>query len=201
MTIIASQPKKSEYELTPQGQFAALCYQVIDLGTQPSTDPTKSPSRKVSIAFELHGENLLGDGTAYMGDGKPFTIRTKFTISLAEKSNLRPFLEGWRGKAFTPEELEAFDLSRLVGAPATITVAHKPSKDSKKTYANIQSITPLNKTLPKPLLFNKTILFEIEPWVQTNFDGLPEWIRKQVEQSAEYKARYDQSINGPFGDE
>ena len=41
------------------------------------------------------------------------TISATYTLSLGERSNLRKMLESWRSRAFTPEELQGFDLEKV----------------------------------------------------------------------------------------
>jgi len=41
-------------------------------------------------------------------------ISKRYTMSLGEQSTLRKDLESWRGKKFTPEELQGFDLNACI---------------------------------------------------------------------------------------
>lgn len=194
MAILAKASGGGDFQLAPQGQFAAVCYEVIDLGTQHNPNyGTNSP--KVLIRFELHGENQLGDGSGYMLDmagqpdpEKPFIIGNKFTVSLSEKSVLRPFLQSWRGRPFTEEELEGFDVSKLLGAACMLTIQHERSqKDATKTFAKIASISPLLKSIQKPQPVNKLRLFEVNPWQQHAFEELPDWMKDIIKLSPEYR--------------
>lgn len=117
-----------DYENHPEGQFRAICMDVVDLGM---VENKKWGKMQHKIAVVYHTE-------AKMKDGRPFEIWARFTLTLAENGFLRPFLQSWRGKSFTPEELEGFDVEKLIGAPAYIQVIHQRSGD--KTYANIGTI-------------------------------------------------------------
>lgn len=123
------------YEPHPAGQFRAVCVDVIELHGVPTQ---WGPKNKIRIVWQTEKKRA---------DGKPFAAVRSFTASLNEKSNLRPFLEAWRGKRFTAEELKGFDLDRLVGANAILQVQHV-ERDGK-IYDNVTSImAPLKGMLP-----------------------------------------------------
>jgi hypothetical protein len=105
----------------------------------------------------------------------------QFTASLSEKANLRPFLEGWRGKAFTPEELRGFDPAQVAGVPAYINVIHEPGQKNGKAvvYANIASIMPLPKGMAKPQLEGEVIVHDDD---HDSYDKLSKWLKEKVDQ-------------------
>lgn len=117
-----------EFKNHPEGQYRAICMDVVDLGM---VENKKFGKMQHKIALVFHSE-------AKMEDGKPFEHWERFTATLSDQGHLRPFLESWRAKSFTPEELNGFDLEKLVGVNAYIQVIHKASNG--KTYANIGSI-------------------------------------------------------------
>lgn len=188
MALIAKAAGGGDFKPVPAGQYAAVCYSVVDLGDQYSPTYDKW-SQKVRITWELHGENQIGDSTAQLDDGSPMSISREFSLSLAENSKLRPFLEQWRGKAFTEEELAGFDVTKLLGAPCMVSVQHEASKDGTKKYANVVSATPLLKSIAKPTQHNPSILFEVDAWDNSLFEKLPEFVRKRIEESRQYKER------------
>lgn len=123
----------------PEGQHVAVCVDVVDLGIVETTwKDQKKQVHKCRIVFEI-GER--------MQDGRPFTVSQQFTASLGEKANLRKFLESWRGRAFTKDELAGFDTEQLIGAPAVVQVVHAEKGD--RTYANINSVMKLMKGLAR----------------------------------------------------
>src|SRR3990167_2490369 len=65
-----------------------------------------------------------------------------------EKANLRKHLEAWRGKKFTKEELDGFDVEKLLGVNCQLQVIHNLS-DNGGTFANVQAIVPLGKGMVK----------------------------------------------------
>ena len=144
MAIIVSEGSNKTYTPHPEGQFAARCIDVVDMGWQ-KTD--YGPKYKVRVVFYCgeKEEREFEDGKKMM----PLTISCFFTASLHEKAILRAFLESWRGKAFTSEEAQAFDLEKMLGAVAFIQVTHHHANNGK-TYANVKSIMKLPQGMTPP---------------------------------------------------
>ena len=136
MAIIAKGNNNEGFELIEAGVHLGLCYGVIDLGTQKVTFQNEIKlQRKVRILFEL--PNLKKEFKAGEGE-KPFSISKEYTLSLDAKANLYKDLVSWRGKQFSEEELEGFDISKLLGKPCQIQIIHKQGKNGD--YAAIQSL-------------------------------------------------------------
>lgn len=181
MAIVASK-SGGNFEMTPAGVHVARCYRIIDIGTQKSEYQGQvKNSRKVMIGWELLGDEK-------MTDGRPFSVNKRYTLSLHEKAQLRKDLEAWRGKAFTTEEEAGFDIAKVLGASCMLNIVHEKG-DNGNDYANIASIMPLPKGLPKPDGVNETVLFEIDYPDMTIFEmfsdklkatiqGAPEWNKK-----------------------
>lgn len=124
----------------PEGQFAARCVDVINFGEKVETFPGKPEKlvQKVGIVFRTGEVNETGEVV---------DLVREFTVSMFETANLRQFLEAWRGKSYTDDEVEAgAPLHKLVNAPALITVEHKKSGQGR-TYANLKGITSLPKQM------------------------------------------------------
>jgi hypothetical protein len=95
---------KKAFTPAPEGLHQAVCVDVVDLGLVEGPWGAKPT---VEIRWEL---DLTHEET-----GRPFLVSKRYTLTLNEKGNLRPMLEAWRGRKFTPQELEGFDLERLLG--------------------------------------------------------------------------------------
>jgi hypothetical protein len=136
--MIVSAKTQKEFQLHPEGAFPAVCCDVVDLGLQEVTyQGIKKMQHKMRLAF------LTG---AYGEDGRPSYTSRRFTASLDERGTLRPFLEAWRGKRFTEDELSGVDLGNLIGVGAMLEIIHEAGKqDSTKTYDNIFRISRLPK--------------------------------------------------------
>jgi hypothetical protein len=185
MGIVAKDTGKDiVYDPIPQGLHNAICYAVYDLGTQYS-EKFNTEQRKILICWEL--PDVRGD---FEKDGEvknlPKAISAEYTLSLSEKSNLRHDLETWRSRSFTPEELEGFDITKLLGVPCQIQVIHKKSKDGVKTYSNVGGIVRAIQGYDKKPE-NKCIYFSFEDHGENIPDGIPEWIVNKIHQSKEWK--------------
>jgi len=135
--LIISEGGASNIPPHPADQFAAKCIDIIDYGLVEMTWQGRTKKKHRGCLRFFCGEYAEGD------DGKefPLWVDAWFTLTLNEKGSLRPFLESWRGRPFTADELKQFNLAQLVGADAFIQVVHKPKNG--KTYANIASIMRL----------------------------------------------------------
>lgn len=184
MAIIAKDGGGNSFELVEAGVHLALCYGVIDLGTQKEVfQGAEKLLRKVRLIFEI--PNLRKEFKAGEGE-KPFSISKEYTLSLSEKSNLFKDLVSWRGKQFTQEELEGFDLSKLLGKPCQVQIIHKQGKNGE--YAFLQGITAIMKGTNYPkLTINPICEFSVDDFSKSKFDSLPEYLRKKIEESMEFK--------------
>lgn len=122
----------------PAGLHQAVCIDVIELG---EIDGKYGRKRWVELRWQI--DELTEDGA-------PFLVRQRYTASLHEKARLRHHLDAWRGKAFTPKELEGFDLETLVGVNGQINVVHRTSAQGA-IFANVDSIVKLAKGM-KPMV-------------------------------------------------
>ena len=141
--VTATTTAGTDFERHSEGSHVMVCVDVINLGRKVQTDPMgKNPPRLVPRAALVFAS---GECDAR---GELLTVQTEFTVSMHEKSNLRPFLASWRGKSYSDPEAQAgAPLHKLAGVPALVTIEHKPSRDGSRTYANIASISPLPKQM------------------------------------------------------
>lgn len=122
MAIMASKQKK--FAPAPEGLWPGVCCDVVDKGLVPTPWGAK---HKVQLRW-------LVDAAPRREDGKPHMISMSYTLSLHEDANLRKMLEVWRGKKFTEDELQGFDLEKLIGVHCQIQVASDKGKDGD-TYS------------------------------------------------------------------
>lgn len=172
-----------DFEPLPAGQYAAICDMMVDLGVQPPGPNSRFGSKhKLYFRFQVPDQRIKFEKDGVEQD-LPAVIGVQFTASLSEKSNLRPFLEGWRGKAFTPEELRGFDPRNVAGAPAYINVVHQPGNRQGKAvvYANIASIMPLPKGM-KVELEGEVIIHDDQT---DSYDKLPKWLQEKLDNAEE----------------
>ena len=166
----------------PEGVFQGVCYALYDIGTHFSEKWGKSAYQCI-IIWELPDARieLEKDGKAL---NLPRAVSKKYTMSIGEKSNLRKDLQSWRGKSFTAEELDGFDITKLLGANCMIQIIHTTKDD--KTYANISSITPLYKGMKKLEPENNIRYFSLAEHSELP-PNTPDWITELVKDSAEWK--------------
>ena len=136
MAIWAREPKAT-FSTAPEGLHASVCVDVVDIGLEQTEYGQKY---KVQLRWVI--EEL--DPTS----GRPFLVVRKFSNTLHKKSILRQTLEMWRGKPFTPSELEGFDLEKLIGVSCQVQIVHNVKADGQ-TFGNVQAVIPLGKGMTK----------------------------------------------------
>jgi hypothetical protein len=96
-------------------------------------------------------------------------------------------LEAWRGKKFTSEELaNGFDLRKLIGQAGLLTISHAQKAD--RVYANLMSISALPRGYACPQAVNAPVLFDLDSFDESVFDGLSKGLQEQIMKSPEYAA-------------
>ncbi len=164
-----------DFEPIPSGSHIAVCDIVADIGLQPGSALYPKPKQQVYIRFELPNERVP------LQDGKtgPAVIGNFYTASMNEKANLRHHLESWRGKQFTDEEAEDFDIAAILGKPCMITVMHVKKGD--KTYANIAGIGGLPKGISPNTIKPELPTLYYAPDNLGTYGQLPEWLRTKID--------------------
>ena len=175
MGLMAKDNGGGDFKLAPPGAHIAVCDMVVDIGLQPNNFYNKQPKHKVYLRWQLPHERLefTKDNIQH---NVPMSVGATLTVSLSKKAVLRGFLESWRGRPFTDEELKGFDLFTIIGVPCQVNIMHEVSGD--KTYANVTAIMPLPKGMTKPVIEGKTIKYSPDDPGQLN--DVPEWLRKKI---------------------
>lgn len=177
MGLTAAEKGNADFELTPEGQYTGRCYRIVDLGTQTITNSYGTKEKhKVMLSWEL-----IGNDDPTMEDGKPFSVHGTYTVSLSDQGNLRPLLESWRGKKFTAQELEGFDLSNVLGVYGIVQVVH----DESGKYANVQTIMSYKGEKPTPV--NQNTLFDIDNPDMKVYESLSDNMKKKIQSAPEWK--------------
>ena len=170
--------KGGDFTPLPAGSHISRCFAVVSLGTQQN--PMFPASFKVMLMFEVPGERIKVDN-----EDRPMVIQKEYTLSLSEKANLRHDLESWRGRQFTKQELEGFEVEKVLGQPCMLSVIQKTTGKGK-TYGAISGISGLPKGVQCPPAFHKTIHFEIEDGKAEAYNALPDWIKKKIDACEEW---------------
>lgn len=170
------------------GSYGARCYAMAHIGTVPDTFQGKKITvNRVRIFFELPEELAEFDG-----EMKPRHISKEYTLSLSSKANLKKDLEAWRGKQFTEEELDSFDITNVVGAECMLSIVNKKSETTGNIYANIASVSKPVKGMKVGKLHEDTeqVIFAYsldEDDLIKAFLLLPEFVQDAIVTSAEWK--------------
>ena len=149
--MILTQIINTTYTPHPEGIYAAVCVDVIDLGMETSTyEGVTKTQPKLRLVFETH-------------EGEPRHIGKKFTASMHQKAKLTEFLGKWRGRPVIPGE--QVDLSRLMGANCTLVIGQSQSQDGTRTYSNIDAISkPTKKLVPSGKYDPVAVRAKIDEW-------------------------------------
>lgn len=170
-----------EFQQAPAGTHIARAIKIIDLGTQHGEYQGQPTVRnQVVISWELPNELMTIDG-----EEKPMIVSKFYTNSLSEKANLRRDLESWRSRPFTTEELMRFDLMKILGAPAMVTVIH-----NEKGKARVMGVAALPKGTKAPEPYNAPEAFWLDEWDAAKFEALSEGFKRIIAESDEYKAMF-----------
>jgi hypothetical protein len=170
-------------QIAPEGAYPARCYQIIDKGTT-FDEKWGNKKRKVQFLFELPTE------TAVFSEDKgeqPFYVKTVFNLTMGEKASLRKFIESWIGKKLTDSQAADFDITKLLGHPGMVNIAHNGKED--RVYANIMSISPLPKGFACPPAINELLTYDTTEHNAEVFAKLPEFLQEDIRKSDEWIAR------------
>lgn len=162
-----------DFDPVPEGSHLAVCDMFVDMGVQDSRFGAK---HKIYLRWQIPSLRVK-----YEKDGQPYeapmAIGSTYTLSLAEKSALRPMLQSWRGRAFTADELKKFDVTTVLGKPCMITVTHAP-KTEGGVYANVGVVAKLPAGVPVPQLEGEPIIYDkdnVDSW-----DQLRPWMQEKI---------------------
>ena len=183
--IVSSEGSKSFQKIEP-GNYIARCVSMILMGTfDEEFQGIKKKCTKIRLSWETPTELAIFDKEK--GE-QPFLVSKDFTLSLHEKASLRKFLESWRGKGFTEEEVKRFDISKLLTASCMLNVIHKVTQKGN-TYADIASISTMPKGMICPQQINPTVIFSVLEPDMAVFESFPDWLKERIQQSDEWKSR------------
>lgn len=199
MSMIAKEGTGVSIEKLENGVYTAISSMIIDLGKQTSEKFGKT-QRKFMMIW-----NIIGEEVEINGNKLPRTMSKEYGYSLGEKSNLRRDLQAWRGQPFTSEELQGFNLLKILNKPCQLQII-KEEKNGN-TYNNISSIMALPKGMTIELL-EETSHFDVED-VETwkNWGKIPSWIQDKIKKADNYQesgldkfvTEYEESIKEQEG--
>lgn len=172
------------FDPVPAGFYQAVCYSIVDLGSVMNTK-FQNWQRKVLITFEIPSVRIEIERDGQKMD-MPRVISKQYTANLSPKGYLRKDLESWRGRPFTDEELQGFELSKLLGANCQIQVMH--NKSNGNVYANISAIVNVGKDQKRLIAENPLVHYCIDENREEIPSEIPEWLANKIKESPEYKS-------------
>lgn len=193
MGLTARNTGGGDFKPCPAGSHVARCCWLVDLGYQKSQFGTK---HQVLIGWELP-EEMIEEGDRA---GEPYFISSFYTVSLHEKSKLRPHLEAWRGREFTEEEQNAFDLRNILDKSCLLSVTHKKKEDGT-VRAQVTGVSALPRGLKCPERINPLRLYNQDQPDPEVYEALPEWVQKKIEEAVPPSERLEDPEPPPPGDE
>lgn len=175
MSMIASDNGGQVIEKLENGVYTAVSSAIIDLGLQKN-EQFKKIQRKFMMIWTIIGEEV-----EINGEKQPRTISKEYSFSLNEKSTLRKDLQAWRGKPFSEEELQGFNILAVLNKACQLQIILE-EKNNKK-YNNIAGIMSLPKGSNVPKL-EDTYYFDMEN-VETweNYCKIPNWIQEKIKKA------------------
>ncbi len=165
--------KETSGPQVPAGTHIAICFGVVDIGTQPDTG--FGEKKKLVIMWELPHERMTFDGQE-----KPMAISRFYGHSLSKKANLRKDLVGWRGREFTAEELQGFELKNVLGKPCQVSVVVNENGKSV-----VDSVVAIPKGMKVEPAFNPLVEYSVDQGRDGVYLKLPDWLKKCVDQALE----------------
>lgn len=194
MSMLASDNGGQEIEKLENGVYTAVSSAIIDLGLQRN-EKFEKVQRKFVLIW-----NILGEEVEINGEKLPRTISKEYSFSLHEKSALRKDLQAWRGKAFSEEELQGFNILTILNKACQLQIILE-EKNNKK-YNNIAGIMSLPKGTQIESL-ESTYYFDIEDtktW--GNYCKISNWIKEKIKKAenlestgfSKYLKEYEESL-------
>ena len=172
-----------DFEPIPVGMHRALCINYFDVGYQPGYQGA-APAHKIVVLWEIEPKNI---------QGKRFTITKIYTASIAEKSNLGQDLVSWRGRPFTDQEREGFDLDNIKGKACQLNVIPNGQGEKVKVGSVLPAMRQVNQTTGKSEL---TMHWQPE----TPADFIPNFVKKMIAEQVPAPRSYAETTQ-PAGDE
>lgn len=165
MALTYSYNAANDDDFLTNGEYPARLIKIIDLGNQ---EVTYSDKAQPQILFEFE---------VFTRSGKSFTVNRQFNVSFYPTATLRKFLETWRTRNYTPQDLEDIKLDTLLGMTGMMKIVINTT--GGKSYTNIDSIYYV-KGLSVPPSSNTFVILDFAQPNLDVFNSLPEWIQNKI---------------------
>jgi hypothetical protein len=170
-------PKRDPF---PAGTYNAVCYGVIDMGTQhvPSKLYGDKDKRQVRVQWEVPALRVK-----YEKDGKelegPKVIGKTYMFSTYKKAKLFEHLTAW---GLT--DLDKLEIETLIGRGCMLNVAHTQADDGD-TISYISSVMQMPAGSVSPQLENPEMYYSVEEHGKAIPETMYPWLKKKIEECKE----------------
>lgn len=185
MSLIAKSEGNVNIEKLEDGVYTAVSSMIVDLGMQKNALDSNI-RRKFLMVW-----NIVDEFVEINGEKLPRIISKEYTLSLNEKSNLRKDLQAWRGKPFTDEELQGFDMKNILNKACQLQII--TIEKNGKSYTNIASIMGLPKGMTVQLLDNIIEFYTTNSETWENLKYIPKWMIEKIKKAEQYEGSELQS--------
>ena len=179
MSMVVKSEGNSEIKQLEPGVYTGIASAIIDLGIQENTMFGKK-QRKVMIVW-----NIVGETVTVNDEEMPRVMSKEYTMSLGEKSTLRKDLEAWRGKPFSADELNGFDLTNILNVPCQLQINQQ--EKNGKTFVTIAAIMAIPKGMKVEEIDNAYFFDTYDSNTWENYDKIPNWIKEKIKKALNIK--------------
>lgn len=179
MSMIVKSEGNSEIKQLDPGVYTGIASALIDLGIQENTMFGKK-QRKVMIVW-----NIVGETVVVNDEEMPRVMSKEYTMSLGEKSTLRKDLEAWRGRPFSTDELNGFDLTNILNVPCQLQINQQ--EKNGKTFVSIAAIMAIPKGMKVEEIDNAYFFDTYDSNTWENYDKIPNWIKEKIKKALNIK--------------
>lgn len=202
--------KTTQRPIPPVGQHLAVCFQIIDMGTQliqfkPGAEPKATP--QIYIGWEFCNPKLRAVFDKEKGE-QPMAIFQKYSMYLGPKANLGMMLNSWLSSEIKEMNFEKWN--KLAGRTCMIQVVHNPDAKKKDDvtgkaimYANIGmkglAIFPRPTEVPLPAgMVNEKLVLFLDHFNWEAFNKVPKFLQEMIKHSAEWSGILKQHGQNPM---
>ena len=177
-------------EYLPDGQYPAILYRIVQLGTQVEKFKNQNRSvKKVLFSFVIPSVTK-----SHKAELVPYVVHKEYTESLFETAHLRRDLIKMVGHDFLTEETNTdYDLADQIATACLVTTRQRVINPTT-TYVDIIDFAPIPDDMLSPDFTTDLSLFTLSPFNWNAFMALSERIRNRIMASKEYQALTNENI-------
>ena len=196
MSIKFQKPEQQTNKfLAPAGTHIAKCFKMIHVG-QIDYLYQGEPKKRNSLWVYFELPNELQTFNSDIGE-QPYSVNIEYNLTFYEAAKLFKHINSWRGKTLTPQELDDFEVSSLIGKSCMLTIVHNIAA-SGKTYANINSITGMPKGMDAPKQINDSFIWDYNDNFSINeFNKFPQFMQEKIQSTPEWKQKTEDKKDIP----